>query len=109
MVHQNTPPAALTDGPEVAARRDDECLRGRWQPATRPRTRQPPPRKQRHRHRRRPAPEPTARTHTVVSNDTSWALAEQFYGDGGKYPRIAQASGITNPDLIYLGQVLTIP
>jgi LysM repeat protein len=56
-----------------------------------------------------PAPEPAARTYTVVSGDTLWAIAERFYGDGSKYQAIADASGISNPDLIQPGQVLTIP
>jgi LysM repeat protein len=56
-----------------------------------------------------PAPEPAVRTYTVVSGDTLWAIAEQFYGDGSKYQVIADASGIPNPDLIQPGQVLTIP
>ena len=55
-----------------------------------------------------PAPEP-ARTYTVISGDTLWAIAERFYGDGNKYQVIADASGVPNPDLIYPGQVLTIP
>jgi hypothetical protein len=55
-----------------------------------------------------PAPEP-ARTYTVVSGDTLWAIAERFYGEGNKYQVIADASGVSNPDLIYPGQVLTIP
>jgi nucleoid-associated protein YgaU len=54
-------------------------------------------------------PEPAARTYTVVSGDTLWAIAERFYGDGNKYQMIADASGVSNPDLIYPGQVLTIP
>jgi nucleoid-associated protein YgaU len=56
-----------------------------------------------------PAPEPAARTYTVVSGDTLWAISERFYGDGNKYQVIADASGVSNPDLIYPGQVLTIP
>jgi nucleoid-associated protein YgaU len=56
-----------------------------------------------------PTPEPAARTYTVVSGDTLWAIAERFYGDGSKYQVIADASGVPNPDLIYPGQVLTIP
>jgi hypothetical protein len=52
---------------------------------------------------------PAARTYTVESGDTLWAIAEQFYGDGNKYQVIADASGIANPDLIQPGQVLTIP
>jgi nucleoid-associated protein YgaU len=55
-----------------------------------------------------PASEP-ARTYTVVSGDTLWAISERFYGDGNQYQRIADASGVENPDLIYPGQVLTIP
>jgi len=57
-----------------------------------------------------PAPEaPAPRTYTVQSGDTLWAIAEQFYGDGNRYPEIAGASGIDNPDLIQPGQLLTIP
>lgn len=55
------------------------------------------------------APAAEARTYTVVSGDTLFAIAERFYGDGNKYPQIAEASGIANPDLIQPGQVLTIP
>ena len=50
-----------------------------------------------------------ARTYTVESGDTLWAISERFYGDGNKYQIIADASGIANPDLIQPGQVLTIP
>ena len=56
-----------------------------------------------------PPPPPAARTYTVVSGDTLWAISERFYGDGSKYQVIADASGISNPDLIHPGQVLTIP
>lgn len=57
-----------------------------------------------------PAPEaPAARTYTVESGDTLWAIAERFYGDGNRYQSIADANGIANPDLIQPGQVLTIP
>jgi nucleoid-associated protein YgaU len=45
----------------------------------------------------------------VVSGDTLWAIAERFYGDGNRYPEIAAASSVPNPDLIHPGQVLTIP
>lgn len=56
-----------------------------------------------------PEPEPAARTYTVESGDTLWAIAERFYGDGNRYQAIADASGISDPDLIQPGQVLTIP
>lgn len=57
-----------------------------------------------------PAPEePGARAYMVVSGDALWAISERFYGDGSKYQVIAGASGVSNPDLIHPGQVLTIP
>ncbi|MCV7229324.1 LysM peptidoglycan-binding domain-containing protein [Mycolicibacterium komossense] len=56
-----------------------------------------------------PPPPPAPRTYTVASGDTLWAISERFYGDGSKYQRIADASGVANPDLIQPGQVLTIP
>ena len=56
-----------------------------------------------------PPPPPAPRTYTVESGDTLWAIAARFYGDGNQYQRIAGASGISNPDLIQPGQVLTIP
>jgi LysM repeat protein len=56
-----------------------------------------------------PPPPPAARTYTVASGDTLWAISERFYGDGSKYQVIADASGVSNPDLIHPGQVLTIP
>lgn len=56
-----------------------------------------------------PPPPPAPRTYTVVSGDTLFAISERFYGDGNRYPEIAAASGISNPDLIHPGQVVTIP
>jgi LysM domain len=56
-----------------------------------------------------PEPQPAATTYTVEPGDTLWAIAERFYGDGSKYQTIADASGVSNPDLIHPGQVLTIP
>jgi nucleoid-associated protein YgaU len=58
---------------------------------------------------RLPPPPPAPRTYTVVSGDTLWAISERFYGDASKYQVIADASGISNPDLIHPGQVLMIP
>ena len=51
------------------------------------------------------------RTYTVVKGDTLWGVAKKFYGDGSQYTRIAAANSATvkNPNLIYPGQVLTIP
>jgi nucleoid-associated protein YgaU len=54
-------------------------------------------------------PQPVTQKHTVVSGDTLWALSDRFYGDATQYPKIADASGISNTDLLHRGQVLTIP
>jgi LysM repeat protein len=58
-----------------------------------------------------PAPKQTAKTHKVVKGDTLWAIAKKFYGSGNQYPKIFNANKdkIKNPNLIYPGQVLTIP
>ena len=88
------PPAAEAPAPEVVPAAAEEPA-----PAPEP---EPAPAPQ-------PPPPPAARTYTVVSGDTLWAVSERFYGDGSKFQAIADASGISNPDLIYPGQVLTIP
>lgn len=49
-------------------------------------------------------------TYIVKSGDTLFELAEKFYGDGWQYYRIVDANpSITNPDLIRVGDILTIP
>lgn len=51
-----------------------------------------------------------AKTYTVQPGDCLWTLAEQYYGDGAQYKKLAAANpDIKNPNLIYPGQVLTIP
>ncbi len=49
--------------------------------------------------------------HTVVSGDTLSALAQAFYGDASLFPRIFEANRnvISDPDVIFPGQVLRIP
>lgn len=50
-------------------------------------------------------------TYTVVSGDSLWAIAKKHYGNGAEYTKIFEANKdkISNPNLIYPGQVLTIP
>lgn len=58
-----------------------------------------------------PAPPPTT-TYTVQSGNTLWGIAAHFYGNGVDWPTIYNANkGVigSNPNLIYRGQVLTIP
>jgi nucleoid-associated protein YgaU len=49
--------------------------------------------------------------HVVQSGDTLWAIAQEHYNDGNKYPVIFEANKpmLSDPDLIYPGQVLRIP
>ncbi|MEM7177388.1 MAG: LysM peptidoglycan-binding domain-containing protein, partial [Pseudomonadota bacterium] len=48
---------------------------------------------------------------TIVRGDHLWRIAEQHYGDGIRYSVIfsANADLIRDPDLIYPGQVFTVP
>ena len=48
-------------------------------------------------------------TYTVQSGDTLSKIAKRFYGDANHYHAIAQASGISNPDQIDVGQEVTLP
>lgn len=50
------------------------------------------------------------KTHTVQSGDTLWGIAKKYYGNGSQYPKIMSANpDIKNVNLIYPGQVFTIP
>lgn len=54
----------------------------------------------------------SSKTYTVVKGDCLWNIAKKFYGSGAKYTVIYNANkGVIggNPNLIYPGQVLTIP
>jgi nucleoid-associated protein YgaU len=57
------------------------------------------------------APEPEATFYTVVGGDTLSKIAKEQYGDAMKYPVIFEANQpmLTDPDKIYVGQVLRIP
>lgn len=46
---------------------------------------------------------------TVARGDSLWAICKKFYGDGSLAYKLATANGIKNPNLIYPGQVLTLP
>lgn len=51
-----------------------------------------------------------AKNYTVQPGDCLWTIAEQYYGSGSQYKKLAAANpDIKNPNLIYPGQVLTIP
>ena len=51
----------------------------------------------------------TGSTYTVVKGDFLWNIAVRAYGDGYKWTVIAKANNLTNPDLIFSGNVLKLP
>jgi len=53
--------------------------------------------------------EAAARQYAVQAGDTLGRIADRFYGDSLAWNRIAAANNITNPDLIYPGQMFNIP
>jgi nucleoid-associated protein YgaU len=57
------------------------------------------------------ADEPEATFYQVQKGDTLSKIAKEMYGDWHKYPMIFEANKpmLTDPDLIYPGQVLRIP
>ncbi|MDR2044145.1 MAG: LysM peptidoglycan-binding domain-containing protein [Clostridium sp.] len=55
---------------------------------------------------------PVAAAYTVKKGDTLWGIAQKFLGNGAKYQEIYNLNKSVignNPNLIYPGQVLTIP
>lgn len=57
------------------------------------------------------APAAESEMHVVVSGDTLSAIAKEHYGDANKYMAIFEANRpmLSDPDKIYIGQVLRIP
>jgi nucleoid-associated protein YgaU len=58
-----------------------------------------------------PQTDAVIRAVTVQTGDTLWAISRERYGDGVLYVRVFEAnrSNIRDPDLIYPGQVFTLP
>jgi peptidoglycan endopeptidase LytE len=51
----------------------------------------------------------TGGNYTVVKGDYLWEIAIRAYGDGYKWVDIASANHLSNPDLIFSGNVLKLP
>lgn len=47
-------------------------------------------------------------TYTVVKGDNLWNICKTYLGDPYKYSEVALKNNISNPNLIYPGQVLTL-
>lgn len=52
---------------------------------------------------------PTLQKYTVVTGDTLWSIGIRFLRSESAWSRIASYNRISNPDLIYVGNVLTMP
>jgi hypothetical protein len=47
--------------------------------------------------------------YTIKSGDNLSTIAKRFYGQASKYPEVAKANGIDNPDHIRVGQDINLP
>lgn len=56
---------------------------------------------------------PKAKTYTVKAGDCLWNIAKKYYGNGADYMKIYNANpGVVkgrSPNMLYVGEVLTIP
>ena len=50
----------------------------------------------------------TGESYTVVEGDNLWDISVRAYGDGFQYLEIAKANNLTNPSLIFSGNVFKI-
>jgi nucleoid-associated protein YgaU len=51
----------------------------------------------------------TTKTYTVVEGDTLFQIAERFYGDGSLFTLVIAANQLSDPDVLTVGPVLSIP
>ena len=61
-----------------------------------------------------PKPNGENKTHKVVKGDSLWSIAQKYYGDGSKYPKIKEANKSKYPSLsknniIYTNMELVVP
>lgn len=45
----------------------------------------------------------------IKNGDTLWDISVRAYGDGYRWQEIAKANKVLNPDVIYVGNTLTLP
>ena len=56
----------------------------------------------------RPSDKVAPKTYTVKKGDSLWKICKVQLGDGSKFGEIAKLNGISNPNLIYPGQVIKL-
>ena len=57
----------------------------------------------------RPTTKVPPKQYTVKSGDTLWVIAKKELNNGSRYTEIASLNNISNPNLIYVDQVLILP
>jgi nucleoid-associated protein YgaU len=48
-------------------------------------------------------------SYTIVKGDTLWDISVRAYGDGYAWTKISKANNLSNPNIIYSGNKITIP
>lgn len=48
-------------------------------------------------------------SYTVEDGDTLWNISVRAYGDGYQWVKVAQENNLDNPNVIHVGNVLTLP
>lgn len=48
-------------------------------------------------------------SYTVEKGDTLWNISVRAYGDGYQWVNVAKANDLTHPNVIHVGNVLTLP
>lgn len=56
-----------------------------------------------------PQPKKSSESYTVKAGDTLTNISKRFYGTTSNYNELAKVNGISNPNIIRVGQVLSIP
>jgi len=49
------------------------------------------------------------REYTIVKGDSLWSIAQKQYNDPYKWVAVANANALSNPDLIFAGNVIVLP
>jgi nucleoid-associated protein YgaU len=50
----------------------------------------------------------SAKTHTVIADDTLWDISVRYFGSGYEWVRLAQMNHIQHPDIIYADQAIKL-